>query len=262
MRPCIWYNEPEVITLTKQIEEMIQHNRKAIRPLWADLQKVDTPRKLELERPIQFKPAKPGAKLVKLGTDFPNITQKDFTECVKNRRSLRSYQETSLTKEEVSYVLYETARVDSFKPNVTFRTIPTGGATNAMETYVYINHVDGIDKGLYHYVQTDHTLALLDDKEDLENKVNDALNHQLREASIVVILTAVPYRSEYKYSFCAHKMIAIEAGHAGQNLSLAAEVIDSGVCALAAYNQELLDEVLQVDGTEEFATYALTVGKK
>jgi len=39
-------------------------------------------------------------------------------------------------------------------------------------------------------------------------------------------------------------------------------VIDSGVCALAAYNQELLDDVLQIDGKEEFATYALTLGKK
>lgn len=251
-----------MIILNKEIEELIQHNRKAIRPIWGDLQKVDTPRKLELERPVQFKPAKPGAELVELTKDFSTITQKDFSECVKNRRSLRSYQETSLTKEEVSYVLYETARVDSYKPNVTFRTIPTGGATNAMETYVFINHVDGIATGLYHYLQTDHTLVLLDDKEDIQNRVNDALYHQLRGASIVVILTAIPYRSEYKYSFCAHKMIAIEAGHAGQTLSLAAEVIDSGVCALAAYNQELLDQVLQIDGIEEFATYALTLGKK
>jgi len=262
MRACFWYNEPEVIRLSKEIDELIQNNRKAIRPIWGDLQKVDTPRKLNLERPVQFKPAKPGAKLIALGTNFSTITQKDFTECVKNRRSLRSYQDKPLTKEEVSYVLYETARVDSFKPNVTFRTIPTGGATNAMETYVFINSVDGIDKGLYHYIQTDHTLALIDDKEDIADRVNDALYHQLRGASIVVILTATPYRSEYKYSFCAHKMIAIEAGHAGQNLSLAAEVIDSGVCALAAYNQELLDDVLQIDGKEEFATYALTLGKK
>ncbi len=85
---------------------------------------------------------------------------------------------------------------------------------------------------------------------------------QLRGASITVIFTTVPYRSEYKYSFTAHKMIAMEAGHAAQNLSLAAEIVDSGCVCIAAYNQDLMDEVLQVDGIEEFATYAVCVGKK
>jgi nitroreductase len=75
-------------------------------------------------------------------------------------------------------------------------------------------------------------------------------------------ITASPYRTEYKYSFTAHKMIAMEAGHAGQNLSLAAEVIDCGACCLAAYRQDLADQVLGIDGVDEFTTYAITVGKK
>lgn len=248
--------------MKQSIDEYIKQNRKAIKPSWNELQEIETPRKRNDERPVQFKSAKEGAICITLDTTFPSIIQKTLSECIKNRRSLRQYAPISLTKEEVSYVLYETARVDSYKQNITFRTIPTGGATNAMETYVYINHVNGLEQGLYHYLQTDHTLALIDKSSDIEERVNKALFNQLRGASIVVILTAVPYRSEYKYSFCAHKMIAMEAGHAGQNLSLAAEVIDSGVCCIAAYDQDRLDAVLQVDGIEEFATYALALGKK
>ena len=131
-----------------------------------------------------------------------------------------------------------------------------------METYVYMNNVEGIKKGLYLYVQDKHVLALVDDKEDIASRVNEGMMHQLRGASMVFFITAVPYRSEYKYSYTAHKMIAIEAGHAGQNLSLAAEVVDSGCVCIAAYNQELTDQLLQVDGTEEFATYIIAVGKK
>ena len=152
--------------------------------------------------------------------------------------------------------------MDKAKGNVVFRTIPTGGATNAMETYIYLNNVDGTKKGLYLYVQDKHVLALIDDKDDLAGRVNEAMMHQLRGASMVFFITAVPYRSEYKYSYTAHKMIAIEAGHAGQNLSLASEVVDSGCVCIAAYNQELTDQLLQVDGKEEFATYIVAVGKK
>jgi SagB-type dehydrogenase family enzyme len=240
----------------------IKQNRRTIREPWGELRTIETARDKNEPKPEQFIPLDDKYVHVPLDTTFPNITQKTLTECIKKRRSLRQYSETNLTKEEVSYLLFETARVDDIKRSATFRTIPTGGATNGMETYLYVHRVDGLQRGLYHYQQTSHTLQLLDDSHDIDERVNEALFHQLRNASIVVILTTVPYRSEYKYSFCAHKMLAMEAGHAGQNLSLAAEVVDSGACALAAYHQDLLDQVLGVDIEKEFATYALTVGKK
>ncbi len=120
----------------------------------------------------------------------------------------------------------------------------------------------GFDKGLYHYVQDQHKLTLLDDSKDIKSKADKALFQQLRGASIIFFFTAIPYRSEDKYYFCAHKMIAMEAGYACQSLSLSAEIIECGACAIAANNQDLLDDLLQVDGIEEFATYAVTVGKK
>lgn len=240
----------------------IQKNRSAIKPTWTDLSKIDTDRELKLERPKLFKEAQKDAVLVELIKDFSSIKQKTLSEVIASRRSLRKYSDTPLSFTEVSYLIHETARVTHVKNNVVFRTIPTGGATNAMETYIFMNRVDGIKKGLYHYLQGEDKLALIDDSEDLSVRVNESLLRQLRNASIVVFFTTVPYRSEYKYSFTAHKMIAMEAGHAGQNLSLAAEVVNSGAVCIAAYNQELLDKVLQVDGKEEFATYALCIGKR
>lgn len=248
--------------MEKDINKMIQNNREAIKPSWVDLREMKTDRQLKKERPSQFKSYQEGTKTINVLRLFPSIQQKTLAECIKNRRSTRSYSNLPLTFEEVSYLLFETSRIQSFKVGATFRTIPTGGATNAMETYIYLNNVQGHKKALYHYVQDEHVLALIDDKTDIEERVNEALYHQLRSAAVTFIFTTVPYRSEFKYAFCAHKMIAIEAGHAGQNLSLAAEVIDAGACAIAAYHQPLMDELLQVDGNSEFATYALTVGKK
>ncbi len=50
-------------------------------------------------------------------------------------------------------------------------------------------------------------------------------------------------------------------GHVCQNLYLACESIGAGTCAIAAYDQEELDELIGLDGEDEFAIYLAPVGK-
>ena len=75
------------------------------------------------------------------------------------------------------------------------------------------------------------------------------------------IWTAIPYRMEWRYDLAAHKVIAIDAGHVCQNLYLACEAIGAGTCAVAAYHQELMDQLLRIDGKDEFTIYLAPVGK-
>ena len=79
--------------------------------------------------------------------------------------------------------------------------------------------------------------------------------------AVAFIWTTIPYRMEWRYSLAAHRVILIDAGHVCQNLYLACEAIQAGTCAVAAYDQELLDELLAVDGKDEFAVYLAPVGK-
>lgn len=64
---------------------------------------------------------------------------------------------------------------------------------------------------------------------------------------------AIAYRMEWRYGLAVHTVIALDAGHVCQNLYFACEAIDAGTCALAAYDQEELDELLGLDGEGEFA---------
>ena len=74
--------------------------------------------------------------------------------------------------------------------------------------------------------------------------------------------TAIPARMEWRYDLAAHKVIALDAGHVGQNLYLACQAIDAGTCCIAAYDQEACDCLLGVDGEEEFTLYIGAVGKR
>jgi hypothetical protein len=44
-------------------------------------------------------------------------------------------------------------------------------------------------------------------------------------------------------------------------LYLAGAAIGAGICAIGAYSQPQLDDLLKVTGTDEFAIYAAVVGK-
>ena len=243
-------------------QKEIENNIRTMKPDWTKLDMKKTDRGLQKDKPQKFKLPKDNATIIGLSTVFPNITQKTLTECIQERRSLRKYADTQISFEELSYLLFETSRVKSHKGSAVFRTIPTGGATNGMETYFYSKNVEGLEEGIYLYLQDKHAISLGQKAVDLETKVNDALQRQLRDAPIVFFFTAVPYRSVYKYSFTAHKMLLLEAGHACQNLSLASEVIESGCVALCAYNQTLSDQLLDLDGLTEFVTYIVPLGKK
>jgi SagB-type dehydrogenase family enzyme len=70
------------------------------------------------------------------------------------------------------------------------------------------------------------------------------------------------YRMTWRYSERGYRYFFLDAGHACQNLYLAAEAIDCGVCAIAAFSDDAVDEFLHIDGEEQFSLYLATVGKK
>ena len=82
-----------------------------------------------------------------------------------------------------------------------------------------------------------------------------------RNMAALFVWAVIPERTEWRYSFVSHKMIAQEAGHICQNLYLACESIGAGTCAVGAYDQADMDGLLSVDGDDELAVYVAPVGK-
>jgi SagB-type dehydrogenase family enzyme len=65
----------------------------------------------------------------------------------------------------------------------------------------------------------------------------------------------------WRYPERGYRYLLLDAGHVGQNLYLAAEAIDCGVCAIAAYDDDLVNTELGLDGDDQFAIYIGSVGK-
>jgi SagB-type dehydrogenase family enzyme len=124
-----------------------------------------------------------------------------------------------------------------------------------------IQRVETVPPGLYRYLALEHKLLLVSTAPDVYARMNQAIRNQGRDSAVIFAWTALPYRTEWRYTFLAHKLILLDAGHVCQNLYLACEAIGAGTCAIDAYNQTPVDELLGVDGVNELTVYCATVGK-
>jgi SagB-type dehydrogenase family enzyme len=215
--------------------------------------------------PIQ-KPYSPSAERIDLipPAEFQRLPRVDLLFAIRNRQSHRQFIEAPLTLDELSFLLWSTQGIQQqLGAGHARRTVPSAGARHALETYLCALNVKGLNRGFYRYLALEHQLVVEYGDERAAQKIVRAAFGQnwMSSAATVFIWSAIPYRMEWRYGLAAHKVILLDAGHVCQNLYLACEAINAGTCAVAAYDQELVDELLRVDGKDEFAVYLAAVGK-
>lgn len=186
-------------------------------------------------------------------------------QIIEQRRSLRRYDHKPLTAAELSYLLWLTQGIKRITGRpATLRTVPSAGARHAFETFLLINRVDGIQPGLYRYVASRHALLRVDAPDNIDTQVTVACRQQehILQSAVTFIWMAVAERMTWRYVERSLRYLFLDAGHVCQNLYLAAESINCGVCAIAAFDDEPLNQLLGADGVDQFAIYLATVGKK
>ncbi|NHJ02303.1 MAG: SagB/ThcOx family dehydrogenase [Candidatus Heimdallarchaeota archaeon] len=194
-------------------------------------------------------------------------------EAITNRRSRRNYSEKPLTLKELSFLLYTTQGVQKIgiderhgQKRALKRTVPSGGSRHPFETYLVVQRVENLSPGIYRYLAIEEKLLFVKPIE--ETTIGETLSRFTNDqtfsgrSAVFFIWTVTPYRTEWRYSLISYRTIPIEVGHICQNLYLACEAINAGMCAILAYDQKGIDDLIGVDGEEEFATYVAPVGKR
>ncbi len=203
--------------------------------------------------------------------DVCKLTKPDARQCIGDRKSVRRYTDEAISIEELSYLLWATQGVRGKNENgKAMRTVPSAGATNTFETYLFVKNVEGLEQGIYRYQAYEHKLVFLKAVDDMTAMIDEMTMAERQpfvpyfagKASVIFAWSTIPYRAEWKFDVQAHKKILIDVGHVCQNLYIAGESIDRGVCAIGIYNQEMMDEVLGLDGDEELVIYLASVGGK
>ena len=202
----------------------------------------------------------PSAKVVSLPRNYP-AESFTITEALKRRRSIRSFSSKPLSLDDLSFLLWASIGVQRTERGYEFRTAPSAGALFPIETYLVVNNVDGLGKGLYHYGVEKHALEELETGDFAEKLARAALSQNMcRNAQAVLIWTAVFERSKWKYAQRAYRYVYLEAGHIAENLALAATSVELGSCQVGAFFDDEVNQILGVDGERESVIYLSVVG--
>lgn len=217
--------------------------------------------------PLQ-KPARPDQQLIALPGEshWQAFAGTDLLQAIKARRSHRSFAPTPLTLTEVALLLWATQGTkEVIGPGSALRSVPSAGCRHAFESYLLVSNVEGLEPGLYRYLPVEHALVQewASSAAALALQLQPASLNQsfVASAPLVLAWTAIPYRMEWRYLEAAYRVILLDAGHLCQNLYLTCEALGAGTCAIAAYHQQLMDQLLGVDGEDEFTIYLAPVGK-
>lgn len=225
----------------------------------------NTPQSSGAAPPVVQKPVPPGKTVIALpGRDEWHIPTCDLLTAIGERESHRRFLPDLLSLQELSMLLWATQGVRTVVHEAAvLRTVPSAGCRHPFETYFAALRVDGLAPAIYRYLPLEHGLLLEKEPEKLAVSLVAATHGQsfVAQAAGCFIWTAIPARTEWRYAEASYKVIALDAGHVCQNLYLACEAIGAGTCAIAAYNQGLMDALLGVDGDEEFTIYIAPVGK-
>ena len=240
--------------------------RNILKTGFARLDEHVSDQQLGVDVPPMEKAVEEGATVIELPVpESVQLREKDIYKIFQDRISHRKFKDEPLSLSELSYLLWATQGVkETIRDNkFSKRTVPSGGSRHPFETYLAVFNVEGLSEGIYRYLPLGHKLIFLKDVPYLSEKVITATLGQKfsGECAVTFFWSVIPYRTEWRYTVESKKIILQDCGHMGQNLYLACGSIGCGTCAIGAYDQLKCDELLDLDGTEEFTVYISPVGR-
>lgn len=204
-------------------------------------------------------------RLAKIALSHNLLNLGNLENSLKARHSQREFDlNNSLTLDELSTILYYSAGVKpSFRElNKVRRFYPSGGARYPLEAYLLIQRVNGIKPGIYHYNVKDHVLEKLSNDQKDINSLKDGLYYPWsRDAAIVYFITAVWERNFMKYKDRGYRIVLIESGHMAHNIALTASALGIGCCNSVGFNNEYVDEALDIEHEDEDSLCMALLGK-
>lgn len=181
-------------------------------------------------------------------------------EAIATRRSERDFSRQPMSLDELSHVLHYSSGITERRYRL--RAAPSAGATYPIEIYPVVNNVEGLARGIYHYVILSHELEKLREGDFRQEMAQASLRQSMvSEANVALVLSAVFQRTRRRYRERAQRYIVLETGHIAQNIYLVATSLGLGSCAIGAFHDEDFNLLLGLDGKEESVIYIMVVGK-
>jgi SagB-type dehydrogenase family enzyme len=229
----------------------------------------------ELERDVQLQASclravRRNPRLDTVPLPKPELPEIPFARVVESRRSDREFAPDPISLAELAGILHAAygrthQLLDGAPEGVgpQLRAVPSGGGLYPLELFAFAWRVQGLAPGLYHFDPLRRVLEVVRTG-DLAAELATAMVYAdpATSCAVLIVVTAVFWRTRFKYGQRGYRFALLEAGHVIQNASLAATAFRLASVPLAGFFDARLDELLDLDGVEESSLYSLAIGPR
>jgi len=175
-----------------------------------------------------------------------------FSIVLARRRSVRDFTSRELSAGEIGQLLWAAQAVTDRAAGL--RAAPSAGALYPLELDVIT------PSGMFRFQPAGHVIVRRTAQDVRANLARAALGQEcLAAAPCVIAISAVTARTTRKYGNRGIRYVHIEAGHAAQNILLAASALGLGSVPVGAFDDAAVTRVLQL-AREETPIYLVPVG--
>ncbi|MDP3918025.1 MAG: SagB/ThcOx family dehydrogenase [Candidatus Woesebacteria bacterium] len=192
----------------------------------------------------------------------PTTIKIDLEKTILKRKSFRNFSGMDIDLNNFSDLIYYSAGIKDFSISGEKRNYPSGGARYPLEIYPIVFNVEKIKKGIYHYHVKTHSLECILEDISKEKVLNQFDQLWIKKSALLFVITAVFDRTEIKYQDRGYRHILTEYGHMAQNLYLMGTGLGLGVCSIGGFNDNGINELLDIDGLDESVVGVVAVGTK
>jgi len=170
-------------------------------------------------------------------------------QVLAQRRSVRDFAGEPLRLPEAAQLLWATQGITDRSQGR--RTAPSAGATYPLEIFLVAGDVTGLAPGVYRYRPDRHELVAVAPG-DRRRVLAGAARGQawIADAPATIVIAAVHARTAARYGTRAERYVAMEAGHAGQNVCLQAESLGLGTVVVGAFDDDEVGATLGLTSHE------------
>jgi len=184
---------------------------------------------------------------VQIKLNPPFQTGKDNLKTLLDKRySCRSFLEKKIKLDDLTAIIWYCCGEKTNSASGS-RTIPSAGAIYPLELYVLVGKdcVDNLKEGIYHYIVKEHSLRLVKEGEWRQQLKNACLNQNfIAEAPVSLVIAAQFARTANRYHERAQRYVYMEAGHACQNIYLAAADLNLATVEIGAFSDDKLKDTI------------------
>ncbi|UKO96398.1 SagB/ThcOx family dehydrogenase [Nostoc sp. UHCC 0870] len=151
-----------------------------------------------------------------------------------------------------------TARMPSLGNTVYLRSAPSAGGLYPAEVYLVSRGTPLLPPGLYNYQCRTHSLMQYWENDTWQALQEACFWHPALESTqLAMIVTAVFYRSAWRYEDRAYRRICLDTGHLLGNIELAGAITDYRPHLIGGFIDEAVNDLLYIDPLQEGAIAVL-----